>query len=257
MPLKKFAQNQHWSLMLKLQTKTIMIKINIFRHELPNVHWKHGQTLEKRVALHHWHTKHNNNIHTLKHNINHTWTFRNHCEFHPKWLIQFAEKNIILANTTWTWIGAHPNWAVSDIWEASKTHMGSSIWELLNLQHGMKIASCYVWVRYFVWKSKGYLWNSTQNILPIHWKMCILSTYEILRALIIKSTCALFETPPTNPSHIWLIFDTLYYSNAVEKYLHWKMYLIYISHAPATLSWLSEQFSCLLNCYPSAICYPL
>ena len=51
MPLKKFAQNQHWSLMLKLQTKTIMIKINIFRHELPNVHWKHGQTLEKKSSL--------------------------------------------------------------------------------------------------------------------------------------------------------------------------------------------------------------
>ena len=28
-----------------------------------------------------------------------------------------------------------------------------------------------VCVRYFVWNFKGYLWNSTQDILPIPWKM--------------------------------------------------------------------------------------
>ena len=45
-----------------------------------------------------------------------------------------------------------------------------------------------VWVRYFVRNFKGYLWNSTQNILPIHWKMWILFTCENLRALRIKSS---------------------------------------------------------------------
>ena len=48
-------------------------------------------------------------------------------------------------------------------------------YELLNLR-ALKISMLYknhinVWVRYFVWNFKRYLWNSTQNILPIHWKM--------------------------------------------------------------------------------------
>ena len=42
-------------------------------------------------------------------------------------------------------------------------------YELLNLralkfQSFIKIISFNVWVRYFVWNFKGYLWNSTQNI---------------------------------------------------------------------------------------------
>ena len=49
----------------------------------------------------------------------------------------------------------------------------SSIWELLSFQHCIKIISINVWARYFVWSFKGTLWNSTQNILPIHWKICI------------------------------------------------------------------------------------
>ena len=35
----------------------------------------------------------------------------------------------------------------------------------------MKIISFNVWLRYFVWNFKGYLWNSTQNILPMHRKV--------------------------------------------------------------------------------------
>ena len=35
----------------------------------------------------------------------------------------------------------------------------------------MKYSSFSEWARYFVWNFKGYLWNSTQNILPIHWKI--------------------------------------------------------------------------------------
>ena len=52
-----------------------------------------------------------------------------------------------------------------------------NMYELLNLR-ALKISQCCikfisfnVWVRYFVWNFKGYLWNSTQNILLIHWKM--------------------------------------------------------------------------------------
>ena len=47
-----------------------------------------------------------------------------------------------------------------------------------------------------MWNFKGSLWNSTQNILPIHWKMWILSTGEILRALRFKSSKVFLKRPP-------------------------------------------------------------
>ena len=40
----------------------------------------------------------------------------------------------------------------------------------------------------FLWNCKGYLWNSTQNILPIHWKIWLLCNVENLRALKFKSS---------------------------------------------------------------------
>ena len=60
--------------------------------------------------------------------------------------------------------------------------------ELLKFQCCIKIISYNVWVRYFEWNFKGYLWNSTQNILPIHWKLWMLFTGENLRALRFKSS---------------------------------------------------------------------
>ena len=42
----------------------------------------------------------------------------------------------------------------------------------------IKYTSSNVWVRYFVWNFKGNLWNSTQNILPIHWKLDIETTVK-------------------------------------------------------------------------------
>ena len=47
-----------------------------------------------------------------------------------------------------------------------------------------------------MWNFKGYLWNSIQNILPIHWKMWILFTCENLRALRVKSSYAFLKRPP-------------------------------------------------------------
>ena len=69
-----------------------------------------------------------------------------------------------------------------------KDQGGGGAYELLNLR-ALKISMLYknVWVRYFVWNFKGYLWNSTQNISPIHWKMWILFKGEDLRALRFKS----------------------------------------------------------------------
>ena len=49
-----------------------------------------------------------------------------------------------------------------------------------NFHLWMKFTSFNVWVRYFVWNFKGYLWNSTQNIIPIHWKIQFLWNKEEL-----------------------------------------------------------------------------
>ena len=47
-----------------------------------------------------------------------------------------------------------------------------------------------------MWNFKGTLWNSTQNILPIHWKIRFLYNIEILRALRCKSSKAFLKRPP-------------------------------------------------------------
>ena len=67
----------------------------------------------------------------------------------------------------------------------SAPHWGSggrfkNPYELLSLralkfQCCIKIKSFSIWERYLVWNFKWYLWSSTQNILPIHWKMWILN----------------------------------------------------------------------------------
>ena len=60
----------------------------------------------------------------------------------------------------------------------------------------IKSTSFNVWVRYFVWNFKGTLWNSTQNIIPIHWKIWFLCNFEILRALRFKSSYVFLKRPP-------------------------------------------------------------
>ena len=47
-----------------------------------------------------------------------------------------------------------------------------------------------------MWNFKGTLWNSTQNIQPIHWKILFLYNIEILRALSFKSSYAFLKRPP-------------------------------------------------------------
>ena len=69
-------------------------------------------------------------------------------------------------------------------------------WELLNLQFSTSYTSFNVWVRYFVWNFKGYLWNSTQNIIPIHWKIHLLFNVENLTALRFTSLYAFLKRPP-------------------------------------------------------------
>ena len=62
-----------------------------------------------------------------------------------------------------------------------------------------KYTSFNVWVRHFAWNFKGYLWNSTQNILSIHWKIQFLCKIEILRALRLISS---YTSPPPPPSRM-------------------------------------------------------
>ena len=50
-----------------------------------------------------------------------------------------------------------------------------------------------MWLRFFVWNFNDTPLNSTQNILPIHWKMCVLFTGENLRAFM--SSEALLKRP--------------------------------------------------------------
>ena len=56
-----------------------------------------------------------------------------------------------------------------------------------------------LWIRYFVRNFKGYLWNSPQIIIPIHWKIRLLYNVEILRALRFKSSYIFWNAPPASP----------------------------------------------------------
>ena len=77
--------------------------------------------------------------------------------------------------TCWFYIGKCATWG------ALHKHLQALKYELINFH--LWINTFNVCVRYFVWNFKGYLWNSTQDILPIHWKMQFLYNVEILRAL--------------------------------------------------------------------------
>ena len=53
-----------------------------------------------------------------------------------------------------------------------------------------------VWTSYFVWNFKGHIWNSTQIIPTIHWKVGLSHKVNILRVLKFKSPYICFWTPP-------------------------------------------------------------
>ena len=54
-----------------------------------------------------------------------------------------------------------------------------------------------------MWNFKGTLWNSTQNIFPIRWKIWFLCNIAILRALRFKSPYAFLKRPPDYNKTIW------------------------------------------------------
>ena len=61
--------------------------------------------------------------------------------------------------------------------DSSKMLLSSQIWKLLNFHFPTNYTSFNIWARQLVWNFKGYLWNSTQNTPPIHWK--IQSIYNV------------------------------------------------------------------------------
>ena len=67
--------------------------------------------------------------------------------------------------------------------------------EHLTFHVWIKYPSFNAWIRYFVWNFKGCLWNSTQNILPIYWKIWFQYRVEILRPLGFKSSWMFFKCP--------------------------------------------------------------
>ena len=76
-----------------------------------------------------------------------------------------------------------------------------NVWAL-NFHMWIKSTSFNVWVKYFVCNFKGNLWNSTQNILPIHWKMWSLYNIKILRAFRFESSYAFMKCMYVN---VWAL----------------------------------------------------
>ena len=104
-------------------------------------------------------------------------------------------------------------------------------YELLNLRalkfsHANKILIFQCVGKIFVWNFKGTLWNSTQNILPIHWKMWLLYKIKILGALRFKSSYAFLKRPP-NP-YPQVLYSSIWFRVA-SLALYWDNYLA-LSH---------------------------
>ena len=113
------------------------------------------------------------------------------------WCLMYSLLKILLQ---WLWCIAEIN-SSSSVWNSKCTkimwhliyHLNDVIrghlkktYEFVNLRALMISTSCIiasfnVWGRCFVWNFKGTLWNSTQNILPIHCKM-----YSLLRSEVQK-----------------------------------------------------------------------
>ena len=83
-------------------------------------------------------------------------------------------------------------------------------------------------------------WNSTQNILPMHWKIWFLYNFEILRALRFKSSYAFLKRPPGR--HLsW----NYWYSHFVTNV--WKQLWLRVkdrAHLSTFKIFIFDKFSC-------------
>ena len=95
-----------------------------------------------------------------------------------------------------------------------------------------KKASFNVSVRYFVWNFKGTLWNSTQNLLPIHWKMCTSFAGENLRAVRFKSSEVFLKWPQISCMAWWLKSNSIQDTCTMKlTKLTFKCMKVYISYS--------------------------
>ena len=63
-----------------------------------------------------------------------------------------------------------------------------------------------------MWNVNGYLWSSTQNILPIHWKIQFINNVENLKSSQIYEFLCIFEMPPRrHVIHRHIIIITSHY----------------------------------------------
>ena len=79
---------------------------------------------------------------------------------------------------------------------------------------------------------EGTLWTSTQNTLPIHWKIQFLYKVEILRALRFKSSYASLKRPPDTQSRLiswpWLPSENLDWSDRKNPVVQWLWTLTHL-----------------------------
>ena len=98
-------------------------------------------------------------------------------------------------------------------WGISKMLMSSSIWKLLDIHFSIHYTSFNACVRYFVLNFEVYLWNSTQNIKHIYWKIWFLYNIENIKADRFRSPYVFLKLRPeykmglfgTKPSHAPMI----------------------------------------------------
>ena len=115
---------------------------------------------------------------------------------------------------------------------------GQFLWFIVFCFHlWIKYTSFNVWARYFVWNFKWYLWNSTQNVLAIHWKIPFLNNVEFLRALRSK-TSQTFLKFPTSVDYIHIQYiprnmHTVFALLCFVVVIHWLIF----PHPSGLLHW--------------------
>ena len=103
--------------------------------------------------------------------------------------------NICLQKKFSTTRVTNPSFLCYKIWGVFQKCLRPQNWELSNIHISTNETSFNVWVRNFVWYFKGSLWNSRQNILPMHWNTWFKYNVENSRALRLTSLYVFLKCP--------------------------------------------------------------
>ena len=95
--------------------------------------------------------------------------------------------------------------------------------ESVALRQWIKSISFSVWERYFARNFKGALWNSTQNVLPIHWKIWFSYNAEILRARRFKRSYAHTCCWYTSQGTVFISNQDFWIQNYVWNLHRWNL----------------------------------